>query len=163
MPSLSGTYGKYEMDACWHNAREKAGTLLRDIVHSTQHLSLPVKVKRQVKTAKKKKAESVHPRIQKQNKTRNQRQYGQVLVEYDTISHSDHCSTAAHTPAQPCGEPLLEGGSNAGVMVWPSDNSSASTLSYSGEQDSLVGFDHEDWLEDKDEDVLDIFGLLQYY
>jgi hypothetical protein len=184
MPRLSGTCaGKYETKGacCWytvgdHNAREKAGALLRDMVHSsTQHLSLPVKVRRQVKTAKtakKTKAESVpRSRIQKPNKTRHHHQDGQLLVEYDTVStHSDHCSSTAHqhTPTQQCcgehAEPLVESGGNAGVkMVWPSDNSSASTLSYSGEQDSLVGLDHEDsWLIDEDY-VLDLFGLLQYY
>jgi hypothetical protein len=170
MPSLSGTYGKYEKGGAWrkvedHYAREMAGALLRDMAHSTRQSSLPVKVKRQVKAAKKTKAKSVRRRIQKLNKTQNQHQHGQLLVEYDTVSHLDHCSTAQHTPTQQCGvqhEPLVEGGGNAGVMVWPSDSSSASTSSYSGEQDSLLGFDHEDWLEDEDVDF-DLFGLLQYY
>lgn len=60
--------------------------------------------------------------------------------------------------------PLVEGSNananaNVGVVCCrPSDNSSASTLSYSGE-DSL-GFHDEDWLleNDEDDDDLDIFG-----
>jgi hypothetical protein len=145
-----------------HYAREKAGALLRDMVQ-TQQPSSPVKAKKakQVKKAKKTMAKAARPKIQNEIKRRNQQsndstpyqvqaQYGQLLVDYDTVvSHSDDSA-----PTQQCGEyeRLMVEGVNAGV--WPSDDSSVSTLSYSVED--LMGFD-ENWLDDE-EAFTDIFG-----
>jgi hypothetical protein len=164
-----GIFCKFEKGAWFkvgdHCAREKAGALLRDMVHTQQPSPSPVKAK-QVKKAMQTKAKPVRPRIQKPAKTQNQQlvdsttghsngsipteaqaQYGQLLVKYDTASHSE-----GSAPTQQCGEYelMIEGG-NAGI--WPSDESSVSTLSYSVED--LMGFD-ESWLEVED-DFLDIF------
>jgi hypothetical protein len=162
-----GTFCKFENGAWFkvgdHYAREKAGALLRDMVHTQQSSSVSVKAK-QAKKAKKTKVKPTRPKIQKESKAQHQQlvdgttghsndsiptqaqvQYGQLLVEYDTVSRWEDS-----TPTQQCreNEQLVDAG------VWPSDNSSVSTLSYSGE-DSL-GFD-ENWLDDE-EDFSDIFG-----
>jgi hypothetical protein len=137
--------------------------LLRDMVQ-TQQPSSPVKAK-QVKKAKKTMAKAARPKIQKEFETQNEQygqqlvvltsghsyetQYRQLLVEYDTVgNHSEDA-----TPTHHCGEyeQLTVEGVNAGV--WPSDDSSVSTLSYSVED--LMGFD-ENWLEVED-DFLGIF------
>jgi hypothetical protein len=147
-----GIFCKFEKGAWFkvgdHYAREKAGALLRDMVHTQQSSTSPAKTK-QAKKAKKTKVKAVRPKIQKESKTQRQ-QCGQLLVEYETFSHSE--DSAPQT--QQCGEheQLVKGG-NAGVSL--SDNSSVSTLSYSGE-DSL-GFD-ENWLDDE-HDFSDIFGI----
>jgi hypothetical protein len=166
-----GIFCKFEKGAWFkvgdHYAREKAGALLRDMVQTQQSSSSPsssppvVKAK-QVKKAKKAKAKAVRPKIQKPIKaqhhqlvdndstptqTQAQAQCGQVLVEHGIVSDSDS------TPNVQCGgehEPLVL----VGTGVWSSDESSVSTLSYSGE-DSL-GFD-ETWLDDE-YDFSDIFG-----
>jgi hypothetical protein len=178
-----GIFCKFEKGAWFkvgdHYAREKAGALLRDMVHTQQSSSsLPVGKAKQVKKAKqtKAKAKAVRPSIQKEIKTQNQQygqqlidatsghsndstpfqvqaQYGQLLVESDIVSHSEDVShSEASTPTLQCGEYelMIEDG-NAGV--WPSDESSVSTLSYSVED--LMGFD-ENWLE-VEGDFLDIF------
>jgi hypothetical protein len=169
-----GIFCKFEKGA-WckvgdHYAREKAGALLRDMVHSQQSSSSPAKAK-QVKKAKKSKAKAARPRIQKQTKAQNQpygqqlvngfsghsrhdstpmtqAQYRQLLVEYDTIGHSEDS-----TPNQQCGEheQLIDSGTTA---VGQSDDSSVSTLSYWGEDPQEL---EENWLEDED-NFFNIFG-----
>jgi hypothetical protein len=154
-----------------HYAREKAGALLRDMVHNQQSPSSPVKAK-QVKKAKKSKAKAARPRIQKQTKTQNQQygqqlvnsisdhsrhdstpmtqaQYRQLLVEYDTTGHSE-----ASTPTQQCGEQHAQLIPSGTAAVSHSDDSSVSTLSYWGEDPQGL---EENWLEDE-EDFFDIFG-----
>jgi hypothetical protein len=158
-----GTFCKFENGAWFqvgdHYAREKAGALLRDMVHTQQlSSSSPVVKVKQAKKAKKTKVKPTRPKIQKESKAQHQQlvdfttghsndfipakaqvQYGQLLVEYDIISRREDS-----TPNQQ----LVDAG------VWLSDNSSVSTLSYSGELS--LGFD-ENWLDDE-EDFSDIFG-----
>jgi hypothetical protein len=167
-----GIFCKFEKGAWFkvgdHYAREKAGALLRDMVQ--QPSSSPVKAKKAKQTKAKKvkqtKAKVVRPKIQKTIKTQTQQygqqlvdatsdhsndstptqaQYGSLLAEYDIVSFSEDS-----TPTQACGKHEQR----VDAEVWPSDNSSVSTLSYSGE-DSL-GFD-ENWLDDE-HDFSDIFG-----
>jgi hypothetical protein len=166
-----GIFCKFEKGAWFkvgdNYAREKAGALLRDMVNTSTQQQSPVKAKK-VKKAQKTKAKPSRPRSQKQNKTQNQEQYGQQLVD-DTTGHSDgstpthQCSehlvdiTASHsndsTPSQQCGEQhLVEDDTASGGQH--SDDSSVSTLSYWGEDP--LGLE-ENWLEDED-DFFDIFG-----
>jgi hypothetical protein len=144
------------------------------MVHTQQassSSSSPVKAK-QVKKAKKTKAKAARPRTQKQTITQNQQygqqlvvgttrhskhdstpmtqaQYRQLLVEYDTVSHSMDSTL----PAQQCGEneQVVERGTAAGGH---SDDSSVSTLSYWGEDPQGL---EKNWMEDE-EDFFDIFG-----
>jgi hypothetical protein len=162
-----GTFCKLEEGAWFkvpdHYAREKTGALLRDMVSAQQRS--PVKAKK----AKKTKAKSAHPRIQRQNNAQTQQidhtlvdgtagysedstptqtQCGQQLVD-GTAGHSDNS-----TPTQQCREKLVEDGT---ADKGHSDDSSMSSWSCWGSccgEDSL-GFE-ENSLEDED-DFFDIF------
>jgi hypothetical protein len=160
-----GIFCKFEKGAWFkvgdHYAREKAGALLRDLVNTTTQQQSP-KTKK-VKKAQKTKAKPTRPRSQKQNKTHNQEQYGQQLVDA-TPGHSDgstpnqQCSahlvdiTTRHSNDSTPTQHLVEDGTASGGPH--SDDSSVSTLSYWGEDP--LGLE-ENWLEDED-DFFDIFG-----
>jgi hypothetical protein len=158
----NGTFCQFESGAWFkvaeHYAREKAGALLRDMVHTQQRS--PVKAK----TAKKTKAKPANPRTQNKKETQTLAQYGQQLVEQNgTAGHPDDSA-----PTQQCGMQLVEQDGIAGG--WHSDDSSRSTWSCCalgrGSQDvsnhrkrcDPLGF-KENSLEDEDDLFFDIFPM----
>jgi hypothetical protein len=162
----------YKVDDCY--AREKAGALLRDMVH-TQQRAPAVKAKK----AKKTKAKPARPKIPKQIKTQTQSQHNDHgLVALTAAGHNsedftlvqakyehrlvDHfTSAAAHDHSSDDSVPthemnskkqLVEDSTTAGCRSY-SDDSTMSTWSWCGE-DPLLGFE-ENSLED-DEDYFDM-------
>jgi hypothetical protein len=96
-----GIFCKFEKGAWFkvedHYAREKAGSLLRDMVSTTTQPQSPVKAMKAHKT----KAKPSRPRSQKQSKTQNQ-QCSEQLVD-GTTGHSD-----GSTPTQQCSQQLAD-------------------------------------------------------
>jgi hypothetical protein len=164
----------YKVDDCY--AREKAGALLRDMVH-TQQRAPPAKAKK----AKKTKAKPTSPKIPKQIKTKTQSQQSDHnLVALTTAGHNsddftlvkakyehqsvDHLTTAAGHHSSDDSVPthemtsekhLVEGSTTAGRKGY-SDDSTMSTWSWCGE-DPLLGFE-ENSLEDEE----DYFDMLVF-
>jgi hypothetical protein len=146
----------YKVDDCY--AREKAGALLRDMVHTQR--ALPVKAKK----AKKTKAKPARSKIPKQIKTGTQSQQNdQKLVTLTAAGYSSkhqlvHGSTASAGRNSDFSIPthemssakqqLVEDGTTAGCGGH-SDDSTMSTWSQCGE-DSGLGFEENSLADDED-------------
>jgi hypothetical protein len=138
-----GTFCKFE-DGAWfkvgdHYAREKAGALLRDMVHNQQRSPL-VKAKLAKKLKKTKAKKPLRPKIQKQEVYKPQKNQLQLVDE--SAGHSD----LMFVPTQPCSEQMV----NASIAVagrgQHSDDSTMSTWSSCwGEE--LLGFDEDEFID----------------